>query len=149
VERCVKRRINWEVGGLVDEPRDRPRRPVVLLMAGEHRVLGLASAAGVRLPPAADCRPYTMTPYAELYAVPVEGTCESASFFDLDHGARVWGAERRGEKWIFAIFGVDAAGHPRADDRILLHFDQARWTDPANYGAYLRLPPGLLRGVAP
>src|SRR5262249_42571299 len=30
VERSVKRRINWEVGGVVDEPRDWPRRPVVL-----------------------------------------------------------------------------------------------------------------------
>jgi hypothetical protein len=146
VERSVKRRIAWEVGGVVDEPRDGPRRPVVLLKAGEHRVLGLTSAAGVRLPAGADSQPYALAPYADLYAVPVEGSCECAPFFDMDHGARVWGAERVGEAWLFALFGVDAAGHPRADDRILLHFDQARWTDPANYGTYLRLPPGLFQG---
>ena len=63
----------------------------------------------------------------------------------MKHGARVRGAERLGEKWVFALFGVDSAGQPRADDRILLHFDQAKWSDPSNYGKYLRLPPGLFQ----
>ena len=147
VEHSVKCRINWEVGGIVEEPRDWPRRPVILLKAGEHRVLGLASAAGVRLPAGADAQAYAIAPYADLYAVPIDGTCERAPFFDMRHGARVWGAERHGEAWLFGMFGVKAAGHPRADDRILLHFDQARWNDPNNYSTYLRFPPGLFQAA--
>jgi hypothetical protein len=39
---------------------------------------------------------------------------------------------------------VDAAGQPRADDQIKMHFDESTWGDPKIYGKYLRLPPGTL-----
>jgi hypothetical protein len=143
VERSV-RGIDWDVGGIIDEPRDEPRRPVVFLKAGEHKVIGLGSAARLRVPPTAERHLYEMTSYADLYAVTVDGTQEQAAFFDMDNGGKVRGAERKGEKFLFALAGVDSAGQPRADDQIKIHFDQSTWGDPTIYAKYLRLPPGTL-----
>jgi hypothetical protein len=144
VERVVKDSIDWEVAGIVDEPRDRPRRPVVFLKAGEHKVLGLGSAARLRVPPTADKRGYETTSYADLYAIAVDGGSQRAPFFDMEDGGKVRGAERRKEKFFLSFAGVDAAGHPRADDQIKLHFDESTWSDPTIYGKFLRLPAGAL-----
>jgi hypothetical protein len=144
VERTVKGAIDWEVAGVVDEPRDRPRRPVVFIKAGDHKVLGLGSAARLRVPAKAESHPYEMTSYADLYAVPVDGGSERAAFFDMEDGGKVRGAERRGEKFLFSFVGVDSAGQPRADDQIKMHFDQSTWGDPTIYAKYLRLSPGAL-----
>ncbi len=144
VEKDVKEAINWEVAGLVDEPHDRPRRPVVFLKAGEHKVIGLGSAARLRVPATAEKHPYVRTSYADLYEVPVDGTRERAAFFDMDNGGKVRGGERHGERFLFSFAGVDSAGQPRADDQIMLHFDQSTWGDPTIYGKHLRLPPGTL-----
>jgi hypothetical protein len=142
VERTVADAIEWDVAGLVDEPRDRPRRPVVFLKAGDHRVIGVGSAARLRLPPPERRQSYEMSSYADLYEVPIDGTRERAAFFDMDHGGKVRGAERRGEKFLFSFAGVDSAGQPRADDQIKMHFDQSNWGDPTIYSKYLRLPRG-------
>jgi hypothetical protein len=144
VERAVQGGIDWDVGGVVDEPRDQPRRPVVFLKAGEHKVIGLGSAARLRVPPTAERHPYEATSYADLYGVTVDGTQERAAFFDMDNGGKVRGAERRREKFLFSFAGVDSAGQPRADDQIRMHFDQSTWGDPTIYARYLRLPPGAL-----
>jgi hypothetical protein len=144
VERSVHGGIDWEVGGVVDEPRDQPRRPVVFLKAGEHKVIGLGSAARLRVPSTAEKHPYDMTSYADLYMVTVDGSQEQAAFFDMDHGGKVRGAERKKEKFLFTFAGVDSAGQPRADDQIKMHFDQSNWGDPTIYAKYLRLPPGTL-----
>jgi hypothetical protein len=144
VERSVHGGIDWDVAGLVDEPRDQPRRPVVFLKAGEHKVLGLGSAARLRVPSTAEQHPYETTSYADLYAVTVDGTPEQAAFFDRDSGGKVRGAERRREKFLLSFVGVDSAGQPRADDQIKMHFDQSIWGDPTIYAKYLRLPPGVL-----
>jgi hypothetical protein len=143
IERSVKREISWEVAGLVDEPHDRPARPVVFIKAGDHKVLGLGSASRLRVPPKADNHPYELTSYADLYAVAVDGSAKVAPFFDMEDGGKVRGAQRK-EKFLFSLAGVDAAGQPRADDQIKMHFDQSTWGDPTIYGKYLRLPPGLL-----
>jgi hypothetical protein len=144
VERSVHGGIDWEVGGVVDEPHDQPRRPVVVLKAGEHKVIGLGSAARLRVPATAEQHAYTMASYAELYAVPVDGSHEQAGFFDMNDGGKVRGAERRREKFLLSFMGVDSAGQPRADDQIKMHFDQSTWGDPSIYAKYLRLPPGTL-----
>ncbi len=144
VERVVEDAIDWEVAGLVDEPREKPRRPVVFLKAGDHRVIGMGSAARLRLPPPPVQHPYEMVSYAELYAVAIDGTVEQAAFFDMDDGGKVRGGQRKGEKFLMSFIGVDDAGRPRADDQIKLHFDQDAWNDPAIYNKYLRLPPGLV-----
>jgi hypothetical protein len=144
VERAIHGDIDWEVAGVVDEPRDQPRRPVVFLKAGEHKVLGLGSAARLRVPATAEQHPYGLTSYADLYTVTVDGTQEQAGFFDMHNGGKVRGAERKKEKFLFSFAGVDSAGHPRADDQIKMHFDQSTWGDPTIYGKYLRLPPGTL-----
>jgi hypothetical protein len=144
VERAVKDAIDWEVAGVVDEPRDRPRRPVVFLKAGEHKVLGLGSAARLRVRPGTEKHPYETTSYADLYHVPVDaGKGEAAPFFDMENGGKVRGAERK-EKFLFSLVGVDSAGQPRADDQIKMHFDQSTWGDSTIYGKFLRLPPGAL-----
>jgi hypothetical protein len=145
VEHEVKDAVEWEVGGLVDEPRDQPRRPVVFLKAGEHKVIGLGSAARLRIPPRAETHRYEMTSYADLYAVTVDGTGERAGFFDMDNGGKVRGGVRKRERFLLSFVGVDSAGQPRADDQIKMHFDQSTWGDPAIYGKFLRLPPGVLR----
>jgi hypothetical protein len=143
VERTVKSSIDWEVAGVVDEPRDRPRRPVVFIKAGDHKVLGLGSTARLRVPQGADVRPYELADYAELYSLPVEGGGERAPFFDLGQGGKVYGAERK-ERFLFSLIGVDDAGHPRANDQIKMHFDQSTWGDATIYERFLRLPAGAL-----
>jgi hypothetical protein len=144
IERTLKSDIDWEVGGVVDEPRDAPRRPVVFLKAGEHKVIGLGSASRLRVPPDAEKHPYTTTSYADLYALKVDGSGEEAAFFDMDSGGKVRGAERKKEKFLLSFAGVDAAGQPRANDQIKMHFDQSTWGDPTIYAKYLRLPRGAL-----
>jgi hypothetical protein len=144
VEHTVKDGIDWEVGGVVDEPREQPRRPVVFLKAGDHKVLGMGSAARLRLPPAAETHPYQLVSYASLYAVQVDGSDEQAAFFDMDNGGKVRGAQRGKEKFLLSLVGVDSAGQPRADDQIKMHFDESTWGDPTIYSKYLRLPPGTL-----
>jgi hypothetical protein len=139
VERVVKDAIDWEVAGIVDEPRDGARRPAVFIKAGDHKVLGLGSTAQLRMPTNADRRPYELTEYSELYSLPVAGGGEPAPFFDL--GGKVRGAQRK-ERFIFSFIGVDDAGQPRAVDQIKLHFDQSTWSDPTIYERFLRLPPG-------
>jgi hypothetical protein len=144
VERTVKDAIDWDVAGVVDEPREQPRRPVVFLKAGNHKVIGMGSAARLRVPPTADKHPYDMTSYADLYTVQVDGSGEQAAFFDMDNGGKVRGAERTKEKFFLSFIGVDSAGQPRADDQIKMHFDESTWGDPTIYSKYLRLPPGPL-----
>jgi hypothetical protein len=144
VERNVKDAIAWEVAGVVDEPREQPRRPVVFLKAGDHKVIGMGSAARLRVPDAAEKHPYDMTSYADLYAIQVDGSGETAAFFDMSNGGKVRGAERRKEKFFLSLIGVDAAGQPRADNQIKMHFDESTWGDPTVYSKYLRLPPGTL-----
>jgi hypothetical protein len=143
VERTVKDAIDWEVAGVVDEPRAAPRRPVVFIKAGDHKVLGVGSAARLRVPPGADTRPYELTDYADLYSLPVGDGSERSPFFDLGQGGKVWGAQRK-ERFIFSFIGVDGAGQPRALDQIKLHFDQTTWGDTTIYERFLRLPPGTL-----
>jgi hypothetical protein len=143
VERTLKGEIDWEVAGVIDEPRDRPARPVAFLKAGDHKVLGVGSAARLRPSPGADTRPYELADYSELYALPVEGSRDRAPFFDLGQGGKVYGAQRK-ERFIFSFVGVDGAGQPRALDEIKMHFDQSAWSDPTIYDKYLRLPPGTL-----
>ena len=136
--------ITWEVAGLVEEPRDLPRRPVVFVKAGDHKVIGLGSTSRLRLPASAERHAYELTSYADLYQVPVDGSNEVAAFFDMDNGGKVRGGVRRREKFLFTVIGVDSAGQPRADDQIKMHFDQSTWGDPTIYQKYLRLPPGVL-----
>ena len=144
VAKTLKDDIDWEVAGIVNEPRDQPRRPVVFLKAGDHKVFGLGSAAHLRVPAGAEAHPYEMVPYADLYSVAVDGGGSPAPFFDLGNGGKVYGAERKKESMLMSFVGVNSAGQPRADDQIKMHFDQSTWGDPAIYGKYLRLPPGTL-----
>ena len=143
VERTLKDAIDWEVAGVVDEPADRPRRPVVFIKAGDHKVLGLGSAARLRVPAGADVRPYALTEYSDLYSVQVADSEERSPFFDLGDGGKVWGAERK-ERFVLGLAGVDSAGQPRANDQIKMHFDQSTWGDATTYERFLRLPPGTL-----
>jgi hypothetical protein len=143
VERTLKDSIDWEVAGVIDEPHDRPRRPVVFIKAGDHKVLGMGSAARLRVPPSADTRPYELADYSELYSLPVVNSSDRAPFFDLGQGGKVYGAERK-ERFIFSFIGVDGAGQPRAVNEIKMHFDQSTWSDTTIYQKYLRLPPGAL-----
>jgi hypothetical protein len=143
VERTNKEWIDWEVAGLIDEPHDQPCRPVVFIKAGDHKVIGMGSAARLRVPNNADIHPYALADYSELYDLTVDGCKEHAPFFDVGKGGKVWGAQRK-ERFIFSWIGVDDAGQPRANDQIKLHFDQSTWSDPTVYEHYLRLPPGTL-----
>ncbi len=143
VEKTIKEDIDWEVAGVVKEPQDHPRRPVVFIKAGDHKVMGMGSVARLKVPPKAEVRPYALAEYSELYALPVGGTAERGPFFDTGKGGKVWGAERK-ERFIFSVLGVDDAGHPRANDQIKLHFDQSTWDDTTTFTRFLRLPPGTL-----
>lgn len=143
IERVVQDAIDWEVAGLVDTRPGQPTRPVVFLKAGEHKVIGLNSAARMHVPREADSRAYTLADYSELYSLAVEGTTEKQPFFNAADGSKVWGAARK-ERFIFSWIGVDGAGQPRAANQIKLHFDQSTWDDPTIYDRFLRLPAGVL-----
>jgi hypothetical protein len=143
VERAVKGAIDWEVAGIVDDPQDSPRRPVVFLKAGDHKVIGVGSSARLRVPKEADHHGYVLADYSELYSLSVAGSQERAPFFNLEEGGKVYGAQRK-ERFIFSLVGVDDAGQPRALDQIKLHFDQSTWSDPTIYERFLRLPPGVM-----
>lgn len=142
VERNVKDAIDWEVAGVVDESRDRPGRPVVFVKAGDHKVLGVGSAARLQIPKQADVHAYALADYRDLYSVSVENSKgEKAPFFD--ERGKVWGAERR-ERFVLAFTGMSDAGTPRANDQIRLHYDQSAWDDANIYANFLRLPPQLV-----
>jgi hypothetical protein len=144
LEKNSSMKLDWEVAGLVETPRAKPTRPVIFVSAGEHRNIGLHSAASFNWASAGGrVRPYRLAPYYELTTASIAGTGQQASIFNAENDQQVLGADRL-EKYIFMWIGTDDAGHPRRDDEILLHFDQAHWNDPANYNNYLRLPPGLL-----
>ena len=143
IERTLKGSIDWEVAGVVDEPRDQPRRPVVFLKAGDHKVIGMGSAARLRVPPGADVHPYVLTEYSDLYSRSGGRFAGAGPFFDLGDGGKVCGAQRK-ERFVLGLIGVDSAGQPRANDQIKMHFDQSTWSDPTIYERYLRLPPGTL-----
>ncbi|MBV8432433.1 MAG: hypothetical protein JO244_14810 [Solirubrobacterales bacterium] len=143
VERSVKDAIDWEVAGVIDEPRDKPSRPVVFIQAGDHKVLGMGSSSRLRVPAGADRRGYELVEYADLYSLPVAGEQKQAPFFDLEQGGKVWGAQRK-ERFLLTLVGVDGAGQPRANDQIKLHFDQSTWSDETIYQRFLRLPPEAL-----
>jgi hypothetical protein len=143
VERSVKDAIDWEVAGVVDEVRDHPRRPVVFIKAGDHKVIGMGSASRLRVPSGAEVHSYELADYGDLYDVRVENGPETAPFFDLDDAGKVWGAERK-ERFVFSLIGMNSAGQPRANNNIKLHFDQSTWDDTTIYTRFLRLPPGTL-----
>jgi len=142
VEGSVKGSIGWEVAGIVDQPKNNPRRPVVFLKAGDHKVIGLGSSSKLKVPANADKHPYEMVSYADLYEVKIDSTDKKAAFFDMEDGGKVRGAERKKEKFFLSFAGVDSAGQPRADDQIKMHFDESTWGDPTIYNKFLRLPPG-------
>ncbi len=143
IERAVKDGIDWEVAGVIEEKREQPRRPVVFLKAGDHKVIGMGSASRLRVPEGSNTRPYGLVDYDSLYAVAVDGGPEKAPFFNLKKGGKVWGAERK-ERFLLSVIGVDGAGQPRANDQIKLHFDQSTWGDSTIYERFLRVPPGVL-----
>ena len=144
VEHAVKKGIHWDVAGVVDEPREQPRRPVIFLKAGDHKVIGVGSAARLRVPKSAETHSYELNSYADLYAISVDDSDLQAPFFDMDDGGKVRGATRSKEKFFLTFVGVDSAGQPRADDQIKMHFDEGTWGDPTIYGKNLRLPPNAL-----
>ena len=113
IDLAGKAAIDWEVAGVVEEPRDQPRRSVVFLRAGDHRVIGMGGAARLREPAANDVRTYEVTDYAVLYSLPVLYRQEKAPFFDWEKGVKVWGAERK-EQILSSAIGVDGVGQPRA-----------------------------------
>ncbi len=141
IERSVKDSIDWEVAGVVNEQRDQPRRPVVFVKAGDHKVLGIGSASRLQIPKDAEVHRFALTDYSDLYEVLVENGPEKAPFFDV--GGKVRGAQRK-ERFIFGLIGVNDAGTPRANDQIKLHFDQSTWDDATIYGKFLRVPPKTL-----
>jgi hypothetical protein len=63
VERTVKDALDWEVAGIVDESREQPRRPVVFVKAGDHKVIGMGSASRLAVPKEADVHIYELTEY--------------------------------------------------------------------------------------
>jgi hypothetical protein len=56
----------------------------------------------------------------------------------FDAAGRVLGAQRSSEQ--FLMGDLDHAGWPRHLDRMLIHWDKERWTDPTLLATHLRLP---------
>ncbi len=135
--------FDFEIAGIVDTPPEQPSAPVVFISSGEHKVLGLHPSAGLNWNEVGqNMSSYRLAAYRELTRLPFQNEASVKPMFNSHNDQQVWGAERM-ERFIFWIIGTDDAGHPRRNDQILLHFDQARWNDPAIYSKYLRLPPGF------
>jgi len=143
IEKNISFGFDFEVAGIVETPDDSPAAPVVFISSGEHKVQGLHSSAGLHWPTdTAAVHKYRLADYEELNSVPIAGSQSSGPVFNGLDDQQVYGAERM-ERFLFMWIGTDDAGHPRRNDRILLHFDQSAWMDPNLFHHYLRLPPGF------
>jgi len=144
ISKPIPFRFDFEVAGLVDTPEDAPAAPVIFISSGDHKVLGLHSSATLNRPQRDGAvASYRLADYRELEALQVVQEGRTQSMFNSANDQQVLGAQRM-ERFIFAAFGTDDAGHPRRNEQILLHFDQSKWIDPNLFFKYLRLPPGTM-----
>ncbi|VAX42402.1 hypothetical protein MNBD_PLANCTO02-2144 [hydrothermal vent metagenome] len=135
--------FDFEVAGIVDSNYDQPAAPVVFVSSGDHKVLGLHSSSQFQFPDEnGQVASYRLADYSELLHLTYGNNGATHSMFNPNNDQQVYGADRF-ERYIFWVIGTDDAGHPRRNDQILLHFDQARWKDPALFNKYLRLPSGF------
>ncbi len=133
--------FDFEIAGIVDSPDMHPSAPVIFVSSGEHKVLGLHPSENLNWSEFGEnIRRYRLAHYRELTNIPFQNEQTVMPMFNPNNDQQVWGAERM-ERFIFWVIGTDDAGHPRRNDQILLHFDQAMWDDPNIYTKYLRLPP--------
>jgi hypothetical protein len=145
-ERDVEGRVDWVVRDVVLSPPG-SRRPVLFLGAGHHDCRALQTEAVVRGLDRFPSARYSLSPYAVLTRLPPQGKeAVPASMFDAE--GRVWGGRRWGEEIVFP--SMLHPGWPRHIDKVLIHWDEARFTDPGLLERYLRLPlargPGRLKG---
>lgn len=125
---------DWVVRALVH--RAPGERIAMYISAGKHFCQTIASCPGDTS--SMNVRPYAIEAYDALERVPrgAEGAGGVGSIFDAD--GRVIGAGRSAEQIVMG--DLDHAGWPRHLDKMLIHWDAERWTDPTLLATKLRLP---------
>lgn len=103
------------------------------ITAGKHFCQAIRSRAGD--PRVASTRHYTLAAYSTLEHLYKVGGGEGSMF---DAGGLVIGASRGAEQLFMG--DLDHAGWPRHLDKMLIHWDSERWTDPTLLASKLRLP---------
>ncbi len=150
---CVERHrpeklVDWIVPETVAVPRGEQARPLLFSRAGYHGPAGISfrleelESRTIR-----EQSRYTIRCYEELEHLPVEGGYGSM----FDSRGLVRGANRL-EGSLLGGTGMLRAGHPRARETQLLHWDQYDFDDPHVLERSLRLPPpadggALVRGA--
>ena len=135
VERNVKDAIDWEVAGVVDESRDRPGRPVVFVKAGDHKVLGVGSAAAAN--PEASGSSHLCAGRLSRPLLAERGEHEGREGAVLRRARQGLGRRTGAKRLVLAFTGMTDAGTPRAHDHIRLHYDQSAWDDANSYANFL------------
>ena len=132
-------KADWVIRDLIDVQPD--RRLFVYVSAGKHfgKALRFMDAAAIN----PDSRKaYSLAEYESLVRIPTDGG-GTASMFNDD--GLVKGAKRSGEEFMMA--DLDHPGWPRHLDRMLIHWDQDRWSDPKLLEEALRVPHKAVAGV--
>jgi hypothetical protein len=135
---------DWVVRDLVPVLPD--GRTTLYVSAGKHACQAIRSCPRDQsIPGTSSTRTYALAPYESLRHVARDGGGEG-SIFDPD--GKVLGAQRGAEQLVFG--DLDHAGWPRHLDKMLIHWDSERWTDPTLLATKLRLPLALTdRTAAP
>jgi hypothetical protein len=141
VEPALTGRDDWVVRALV---RVNPgERIAMYVSAGKHFCEAIATRPDDALVQGG--RRYAIEAYDALEQVP-RGSTGRGSIFDAE--GRVIGARRSAEQLVMG--DLDHAGWPRHLDKMLIHWDAERWTDPTLLSTKLRLPGAISggRGIA-
>ncbi len=125
-------KTDWIIRDLIKVESD--QRPFVFVTAGRHfgKALRFMDAGVLK---DKNRKSYSLTEYESLVHIPTD-TGDVASMFN-DEGL-VKGAKRTGEELMLA--DLDHPGWPRHLDRMRIHWDQDRWSDPELLAGALRIP---------
>lgn len=124
---------DWLVRDLVRIGAD--GRVVLFLSAGKHFCRAMRSSSVLANCRSLATRRYVLQPYGRLLNVDRQGGGTGSIFNDK---GLVLGGKRSKEELFLA--GLDNPGWPRHLDKMLIHWDQARWIDPDLLAENLRLP---------
>lgn len=129
----------WIIRDVV--PAEPGQQPVLYISAGEHFCELLRFVDRGTALHEAHQRLYTLKPYEQLNAIPLDGGGTISMF---NKKGLVRGAKRWKEELVFS--DINHPGWPRHLDVMLVHWDHDRWGDPELLEHNLRVPHAMADG---
>ena len=132
VEKSHPKHSDWLVRDLIAV--DPGQRPALFISAGKHFCQAIRFSHRIQTQGYTNYA-YRLVPYARLNRIP-KADGSSGSMFNAK------GLVIGGKRWKEELFlpALDHPGWPRHLDKMLIHWDEARWNDPHLLAQYLRLP---------